>query len=141
MVEAGNIAFGCDVAILVRPFVHIECIDIAAVDPETVDDLRNGLIDGRTWIRHDHDQFPVLLVGFLHPQDHIRNPDRGHVRNNPDLEIGIGMFFHVFSFYIADMLQDFFVPERDPGSRFKTEIFLIHVKSSSNIVSDDVLIP
>jgi len=121
MREARLIVGRRDVAVLIRPLVHREDMDVATVDPQHVDRLRDRFVDGRTRIRQHHGQTLVEHVAALNPGDHVGNPHAARVGHDCDAEVRIGMAFEILAADLANAVEDFAVPVRDEIGYFECE--------------------
>lgn len=87
--KARRIIKRSDIALIVCPLAHREADQIPAVDTELVDEICQRNIGIRAWVAGDHDERPVIIVGFLDMRKHIRDLIGVDALGNDDLRLGI----------------------------------------------------
>ena len=128
--KARKIAFWCYITIFVRPFVHIECMEVFAVDPEFVDKVGYLLVD-RFGLAENKDDFFAIVGCRLDPVEDVHDDIKVKliVFQYTNLEIRIRMLCDVRSFYVSASVQNFLVPEGNKFCWTKFEFLCAHLVS------------
>jgi hypothetical protein len=110
-------------------FIHARYIELLAIHPELVDEIRD-LVIRRPRVGQNHHQPLPSIRGLSHTLEHIYHPNELYfvILDHSDLKIRIGMLGYFFSLYSSDPFQNFCVPKRDPLRG--TVIEAVHQSSS-----------
>ena len=94
-----------DIAVLVSPLVHGKSVEIAAVDIELVDHLRDCRIGRRPLVRADHGEGLILQITLYDAVEHILYHAERRIQDDAHGISVLVRVFHVLASDIAHALQ------------------------------------